>query len=272
MNNKEKIKYFYEYITTNNLIKEVPEYVSDECAIRLGEKTIPVGVAGMQQHLIDVRKTYPDLKMTIISQYCDEDYVISEFVMEGTHSGEWLGMKPSGKKLCIAGVNIDKIADGKIIEHGGAANTFEALFEANIICPTPLENETEEKQIIVGGLQMDKMIKIRNEEKTDYEKVEEITRKAFWNLYFPGCVEHYLVHIMRSHKDFLPELDFVLEVDHQIIGNIMYTKTKLIDESGEEKDILTFGPFCILPEFQRNGYGKKLLEHSFKRQSHLVMM
>lgn len=141
MNNKEKIKYFYEYITTNNVIEEVPEYVSDECTIRLGEKTIPVGVMGMQQHLTNVRKTYPDLKMTIIRQYCDEDYVISEFVMEGTHSGEWLGMKPSGKKICITGVNIDKIADGKIIEHGGAANTFEALFEANIICPTPLENE-----------------------------------------------------------------------------------------------------------------------------------
>ncbi len=112
---------------------------------------------------------------------------------------------------------------------------------------------------------MNKIIKIRNEEETDCEKVEEITRKAFWNLYIPGCVEHYLVHVMRSHKDFLPELDFVIEVDNQIIGNIMYTKTKLIDESGEEKDILTFGPVCILPEDQRKGYGKKLMEYSFEQ-------
>lgn len=112
---------------------------------------------------------------------------------------------------------------------------------------------------------MDKMIKIRNEEETDYERVEEITRKAFWNLYIPGCIEHYLVHVMRSHKDFLQELDLVIEVDNQIIGNIMYTKTKLIDESGEEKDILTFGPVCILPEYQRKGYGKKLLEYSFEQ-------
>lgn len=108
------------------------------------------------------------------------------------------------------------------------------------------------------------MIKIRNEEKTDFEKVEEITRKAFWNLYVPGCGEHYLVHVMRSHKDFIPELDFVIEVDNEIIGNIMYTKTKLVDEFGEEKDILTFGPVCILPEYQRKGYGKKLLEYSFE--------
>ena len=116
---------------------------------------------------------------------------------------------------------------------------------------------------------MDKMIKIRREEQTDYERVEEITRKAFWNLYTPGCNEHYLVHVMRSHKDFLPELDFVIEVDNQIIGNIMYTKARLIDEAGEEKNILTFGPVSILPEYQRRGYGKKLLEYSFEQAAAL---
>ena len=116
---------------------------------------------------------------------------------------------------------------------------------------------------------MNKMIQIRNEEEKDYKRVEEITRKAFWNLYIPGCIEHYLVHVMRPHKDFLPELDLVIEVDDQIIGNIMYTKTRLIDESGEEKDILTFGPVCILPEYQRQGYGKKLMEYSFEQAAAL---
>ena len=110
---------------------------------------------------------------------------------------------------------------------------------------------------------MNKLVKIRTEEEKDYERVEEITRKAFWNLYMPGCNEHYLVHVMRSHKDFLPELDFVIEVDNQIIGNIMYTKANLVDESGKEKEILTFGPVCIMPEYQRMGYGKMLIEHSF---------
>lgn len=109
------------------------------------------------------------------------------------------------------------------------------------------------------------MIEIRNEKNTDYEKVEEITRKAFYNLYILGCHEHYLIHIMRKHKDFVPELDFVILVDGKIIGNIMYTKSKLVDESGKEKEILTFGPFCILPEYQRRGYGKMLLEYSFKK-------
>jgi predicted N-acetyltransferase YhbS len=109
------------------------------------------------------------------------------------------------------------------------------------------------------------MIRIRNEEEKDYERVEEITRKAFWNLYIPGCNEHYLVHIMRSHEDFLPELDLVIEDDNQVIGNIMYTKAKLIDETGEVKDILTFGPVCMRQEYQRKGYGKKLMEDSFDR-------
>ena len=116
---------------------------------------------------------------------------------------------------------------------------------------------------------MDKMIQIRNEDEKDYEKVEKITRKAFWNLYIPGCNEHYLVHVMRFHEDFLPELDLVIEVDHQIIGNIMYTKAKLVDDAGEEKEILTFGPVCILPEYQRKGYGKQLMEYSFERAAAL---
>lgn len=109
------------------------------------------------------------------------------------------------------------------------------------------------------------MIIIRNEKESDYKAVEELTREAFYNLYVPGCVEHYLVHIMRQHEDFIPELDFVIELDGQVIGNIMYTKAKLVDESGIEKEILTFGPVCIMPRYQRMGYGKKLMEHSFQR-------
>lgn len=109
------------------------------------------------------------------------------------------------------------------------------------------------------------MINIRNEKETDYQTVEEITRKAFYNMYVPGCMEHYLVHIMRRHEDFVPELDFVIELDGQVIGNVMYTKAKLVDENKTEKEILTFGPISIAPQYQRRGYGKMLLEHSFEK-------
>ncbi len=112
-------------------------------------------------------------------------------------------------------------------------------------------------------------LKIRNETENDYAAVEQITREAFWNLYVPGCQEHYLAHILRGHADFIPELDFVAELDGQVIGNVMYTKSTLTSQSGEKKQILTFGPVCIHPAFQRKGYGKALLEHSFHRASEL---
>ena len=110
---------------------------------------------------------------------------------------------------------------------------------------------------------------IRNEEPRDYTAVEALTRRAFYNLYIPGCVEHYLVHIMRGHRDFLPELDFVLEEDGRIIGNIMYTRARLTDEAGREKEVLTFGPVCVEPALQRRGYGNTLMEHSFTRAAEL---
>lgn len=113
------------------------------------------------------------------------------------------------------------------------------------------------------------MLTIRNETEKDYAAVEKITREAFYNLYIPGCFEHYLVHTMRSHEDFLPEMDFVLELDGEIIGNIMYTKTVLTNEAGEQKEILTFGPVCVKPAYQRKGYGKRLLEHSFQKAREL---
>lgn len=113
------------------------------------------------------------------------------------------------------------------------------------------------------------MLNIRNERESDYKNVEDITRKAFYNVYVPGCMEHYLVHIMRGHEDFIPELDFVIEVDGQTVGNIMYTKSKLTDKGGTEKEIVTFGPVSILPKYQRKGYGKMLIEHSLKRAAEL---
>ena len=104
---------------------------------------------------------------------------------------------------------------------------------------------------------------IRNETPADYRSVENLTREAFWNQNGPGCEEHYFVNQMRSHPDFLPELAFVLELDGQLIGNVMYTKSWLLDEQDNRKTILSFGPVSIHPDYQRKGYGKLLLEHSF---------
>lgn len=105
---------------------------------------------------------------------------------------------------------------------------------------------------------------IRAEKPSDYETVENLTREAFWNLNFPGCMEHYLVHLMRSHPDFIPELDFVLEVDGKVVANIMFTKAEIVNENGKSKQVISFGPLSVLPEYQRKGYGKALIEHTIK--------
>lgn len=136
MNQKERVKYFYEEVVSNSLIEEVPEFISKDCKVKSAETYIPVGITGMIDHVIDVKKTYPDYTMKIIKQYQDGDYVISEFIMEGTHEGEWLGIEPTYKKLSFFGVDIDKVIDGKIVEHGGAVNTFETLYQEKLIKPS----------------------------------------------------------------------------------------------------------------------------------------
>ena len=112
---------FNEDVVSKNLIDEAAHFLSAE------------DVEEMCQHLIAVRNTYPDYTMSITRQFEDGEYVVSEFVMRGTHSGEFLGITPTNKTIEIKGVNIDKIVDGKITEHSGVANTFEAFWENGLI-------------------------------------------------------------------------------------------------------------------------------------------
>ena len=135
MEKKDIVKYFYETIVSENLLEELPQFIAEDCVVKVGEQIIPVGIDGMKQNLVDVKKTYPDYTMKILKQYADGDYVISEFIMEGTHEGEWIGIKPTHKRLSFTGVDIDKVVDGKIAEHGGAVNTFDTLYEENLIKP-----------------------------------------------------------------------------------------------------------------------------------------
>jgi len=110
---------------------------------------------------------------------------------------------------------------------------------------------------------------IRHETENDWREVENLTRDAFWNVYKPGCDEHYFLHMMRSHPAFLPELDFVLEKNGRIIGSILFTKTQLISNDGEKRDILTMGPICVAPDYQRQGCSRIMIEYSFARAREL---
>jgi len=105
-------------------------------------------------------------------------------------------------------------------------------------------------------------ITIRPETEADHLPVEVLTREAFWNLYRPGCDEHYTAHMIHGHEDFLPDLTFVAEVEGQIVGSIMYTRSWVINELGEQVKTATFGPLCVHPAWQRRGIGSALIGQS----------
>lgn len=84
-------------------------------------------------------------------------------------------------------------------------------------------------------------IAIRREAPADFRIVEELTREAFWNQYVPGCNEHYLLHVMRNAPSFIPELDFIAELDGKIVGNIVYTRASLVEDGGHSHEVLYFG-------------------------------
>ena len=106
---------------------------------------------------------------------------------------------------------------------------------------------------------------IRLEKKEDEAEVENLIREAFWNVYRPGCSEHYVMHVLRHDPAFITELDFVMEKDGRLIGQNMFMHTVIDADDGRTVPVLTMGPICIIPEFKRKGYGKKLLDYSLEK-------
>lgn len=106
---------------------------------------------------------------------------------------------------------------------------------------------------------------IRLEKKEDHREVETLVRESFWNVYRPGCSEHYVIHTLREDPAFVKELDFVMEQDGKLIGQNMFMKTVILADDGREIPILTMGPIGITPNLKRMGYGKKLLDYSLEK-------
>ncbi|MGN0267125.1 MAG: GNAT family N-acetyltransferase [Lachnospiraceae bacterium] len=106
---------------------------------------------------------------------------------------------------------------------------------------------------------------IRLEKKEEYREVENLVRESFWNVYRPGCLEHYVLNQLRDDDAFVPELDFVMELDGRLIGQNMFMCAVIHADDGREIPIMTMGPICIAPEFKRKGYGKILLDYSLEK-------
>ena len=110
---------------------------------------------------------------------------------------------------------------------------------------------------------------IRLEKKEDYREVENLVRESFWNVYRPGCSEHYVIHVLRDDPAFVRELDFVMEKDGCLIGQNMFMKTVIEADDGRIVNVLTMGPIGITPELKRRGYGKALLDFSLEKAAEL---
>ena len=110
---------------------------------------------------------------------------------------------------------------------------------------------------------------IRLERSEEHGDVENLVREAFWNVYRPGCSEHYVIHVLRDDPAFVKELDFVMEQDGRLIGQNMFMKTVIQADDGRVIPVLTMGPIGILPELKRKGYGKALLDYSLEKATEL---
>ena len=125
-------KYINEIINTGN-VDSITDFIAQDYTEVHDGKRYPIGIDGAKEHILGVRKTYPDLTLKIDKQIAEGEWVATCITAQGTHKGEWLGIKPTGKVLKYTGVNINKIKNGKIIEHGGAANMLGPLLDAGAI-------------------------------------------------------------------------------------------------------------------------------------------
>lgn len=119
-------RYIDEVINTGN-VDEIEEFIGAEYVEVHEGKRYPIGIKGAKEHILGVRRTYPDLTLTVERQIAEGEWVASCITARGTHQGLWLGLRPTGKVVTYTGVNVNRVVDGKIIEHGGAANLLEPL-------------------------------------------------------------------------------------------------------------------------------------------------
>jgi RimJ/RimL family protein N-acetyltransferase len=159
----------------------------------------------------------------------------------------------------LSGHFVDNPASGRVMEKCGFVPTGEECFDES-------QYMGEGRPIRVLRLELkNNRMNIRLEQSQDYREVEDLTREAFWNVYRPGCTEHYVLNQYRNNPDFIPELDFVMEENGKIIGHVMFSKAEIMLDDGSSFPSWTFGPISIHPDYKRKGYGLKLLQYALEK-------
>ncbi|MFN7117681.1 MAG: ester cyclase [Saprospiraceae bacterium] len=133
LQNKQVVKHYIETIVNTGNIDKIADFIAPDYEEVYNNQRYQLGIDGAKEHIIGVRKTYPDLHLSIEQQIAEGEWVATCYTMRGTHAGEWMNIQPTGKRIEVTGVNIDRVKDGKIVEHGGAANLFEAFLGIEVI-------------------------------------------------------------------------------------------------------------------------------------------
>ncbi len=130
---KSLVRRYYEQIVNTGDVSRMAEFISHEYVEVHNNTRYPVGLEGAKEHVLGVHKTYPDLHLTVEQQIAEGEWVVTCATARGTHEGMWLGMRPTGRTVEMTVVNLDRVVDGRIVEHGGAANLFESLLQIGAI-------------------------------------------------------------------------------------------------------------------------------------------
>jgi len=131
--NKTIIRQYIERIENTGDVSNIREFISEDYSEVYEGERYPIGIQGAIDHVLGVRRVFPDLNLTIENQISEDEWVVTTYSVTGTFKDEWFGMKPTGKPITFTGVNVDRIKNGKIIEHGGAVNMFDPLLKAGVI-------------------------------------------------------------------------------------------------------------------------------------------
>ncbi|MHC5011352.1 MAG: ester cyclase [Planctomycetota bacterium] len=131
--NKAVVRRYIEDVVNTGDVSAIARFISPSYVEIHENEAYPMGIEGAREHVRGVRATYPDLHVTVEQQIAESDWVATRITAHGTHRGAWLGIRPTGKRIRITGVNIDRIEDGRIVEHGGAANLLGPLLEIGAV-------------------------------------------------------------------------------------------------------------------------------------------
>ena len=133
--NKTLVRQYYEQVVNTGKVDDIDRFIAADYAEVHDNRRYPLGLEGAREHVLGVRRVYPDLHLTVERQIAEGEWVVTCITMRGTHQGEWIGIKPTGRALEVTAVNVDRVRDGRIVEHGGAANLLGPFMQIGAVRP-----------------------------------------------------------------------------------------------------------------------------------------